>query len=139
MSLSVVQHLLGSRIAALARACRAMLRREAAPGDPQGTERRLSARRPVDLAATIELGGRSGAARVCNLSAGGALLTSSLSAEPGAQGRLLVDGLDVALPCELRRLGPGGALHLAFQLDLREAVALGAALPRLVPEPGPEA
>lgn len=97
-------------------------------------ERRLGTRREVDLPATIELAGQRGAARLRNISSGGAMLTTGLTAEPGAHGRLLIEGLELQLPFELRHVGQDGALHLAFSLDLRQAAALGAALPRLAPE-----
>jgi hypothetical protein len=79
-------------------------------------DRRESPRHPIDLADRVNIAGRSGQPiRVCDLSAGGACISSSPPLTVGADGSLSLDGLSVPL-----RFNPfGGERHGARCLQPR--------------------
>ncbi|WP_419900373.1 globin-coupled sensor protein [Roseomonas sp. USHLN139] len=95
----------------------------------KSVDRREGDRVDVDLPARLTLsgGGQGEAVRVTNLSDNGALVSGASPAAAGAQGRLQVEGLDIAASCVGRR---GPALVLRLMPDERQQQQLLALLSR---------
>jgi methyl-accepting chemotaxis protein len=91
-------------------------------------DRRATARRDVDLPCRVTAPGQGAyAARVSDLSEGGACIRGGPSLPVGAGGTLEVDGIGAPLPFTVRaRLDD--ALHVAFALDARTAATLESSL-----------
>lgn len=93
-------------------------------------DRRQSQRYPTNLPCRISVGGQSHAARVTDISDGGAGLSEAPPLQPGTRGSLSVDA--VGMPLDFTVCGSeGGMLHLAFKLDDATTERLRALLPRL--------
>jgi methyl-accepting chemotaxis protein len=89
-------------------------------------DRRQVARYPTDLRCGIAVaGGAPVAARLTNLSAGGARVEQGPALEEGAAGTLSVEGLGFPLPFTVRTAERGG-LSLAFALEPAQAERLAA-------------
>jgi methyl-accepting chemotaxis protein len=80
-------------------------------------DRRRSARYQVDLGGMLQIGGRNPiAARVTDISEGGAWLTDAPDLPVGGTGSLRVDTIGFPLPFAVRASGDG-TLHINFTLD----------------------
>jgi methyl-accepting chemotaxis protein len=98
-------------------------------------DRRRTQRHSVQLGARLRIEGQAERrARVDDLSEGGASVRGAGEAAVGARGVLLLDGVTVPLPCEVRATDDDG-LHLAFALDGSGRMALQAVLERLEERP----
>ncbi len=87
-------------------------------------DRRQAVRRPTELRCSITVAGAAPvAARLVNLSAGGARVENGPALGAGTRGTLSVDGLAFALPFSVRA-ADGGRLSLAFDLDAGQAERL---------------
>ncbi|HZB93072.1 MAG TPA: methyl-accepting chemotaxis protein [Stellaceae bacterium] len=96
-------------------------------------DRRRTPRHAVDLPCRMSVaGGAEFAARVTDLSEGGASVRSEETVVSGATGTLQVDGVHMKLPFAVRA-GGRGLLHLAFQLDAAGATAFRTVLDGLAP------
>ena len=94
-------------------------------------DRRQTRRYPVEVGALLRIEGQGERrAEVHDLSEGGASLRGAGTAAAGARGVVLLDGVTVPLPCEVRATDDDG-LHLAFAPDGAARVALRAMLERL--------
>jgi methyl-accepting chemotaxis protein len=80
-------------------------------------DRRSSARLAVDLACQVRDGGRGEqAARVIDLSDGGASIADGPAMTPGSSGSLVLERTGSAIPFTVRHVD-NGVLHVAFRLD----------------------
>jgi methyl-accepting chemotaxis protein len=80
-------------------------------------DRRETPRMGVDLACRVrDGGGVEQAARVVDLSEGGARIAGAPALTPGASGSLTLDGSGLPLPFVVRHAGDG-LLHVSFRLD----------------------
>jgi methyl-accepting chemotaxis protein len=94
-------------------------------------DRRLAERHAVDLACRIEGTGQPArAARVADLSVGGARLVEAPELPVGGTWALRLDGLAVALPFKVLE-SDGTMVRIAFDLDDQTREALQAMLPRI--------
>jgi methyl-accepting chemotaxis protein len=94
-------------------------------------DRRQTRRQGIDLPAHLSVAGYGEhAARVVDLSEGGARVRGAPELSPGTRGTLRLDGVAVPLPCVVRG-AEGDVLHLAFELDEAAAAALRATIERL--------
>jgi methyl-accepting chemotaxis protein len=85
-------------------------------------DRRASSRHDVDVGCRVTVGGQTHAARVDNLSDGGAHVTGGPTLPTGTRGMLSVDGVGVPLPFTVVD-GEGGSLRVSFSLDATAAAA----------------
>jgi methyl-accepting chemotaxis protein len=94
-------------------------------------DRRQTPRYSVDLACRISILGREViAARLVDISEGGASLRTDSEVASGSTGTLQVDGSGTALPFSVHRSG-NGFLHLRFRLDEAATAAFRSVLERL--------
>jgi methyl-accepting chemotaxis protein len=85
-------------------------------------DRRLMPREQVDLPCRLNVRGGSHAARVIDLSLGGAAVRGGPELQPGDRGTLALDGVGLALPFEVRAQ-VDGVPRLAFVMDAATAAA----------------
>jgi methyl-accepting chemotaxis protein len=97
-------------------------------------DRRRARRWPVDLGCRLTAGGQAQAARIVDLSEGGARLAPGPTLPAGARGTLNIDGFDGTLPFDVQA-SDAEATHLAFELDATTAAAFHRALDRLTARP----
>jgi methyl-accepting chemotaxis protein len=83
-------------------------------------DRRGSERHAMDVACMLAVAGDTQAARLLDLSAGGARLRTRSVLPIGSRGVLTVDGVGVALAFVVKA-SSAGSLHLAFELDAATA------------------
>ena len=94
-------------------------------------DRRQTQRFAVDLAARLSIADHGEyAARVCDISEGGAFVHGLPELPTGAKGELRLDGIPGSLPCTVRAPDRDG-LHLAFDLDEPAAAAFRPILEQL--------
>jgi chromosome segregation ATPase len=94
-------------------------------------DRRKTRRYAADLAGRLTIaGGGQHAARVGNLSGGGAFVRNVPDLPIGSRCELRLDGVSIPLSCVVRAADSGG-LHLAFELDAAGTEALGPVLDEL--------
>jgi methyl-accepting chemotaxis protein len=94
-------------------------------------DRRKSRRYAADLAARLTVAGQGEhAARVANLSSGGAFVRNAPDLPVGSRCVLELNDVAVPLPCVVRAADNGG-LHLEFELDAAGTGALGPLLAKL--------
>jgi methyl-accepting chemotaxis protein len=87
-------------------------------------DRRQGRRHAVDLTARLAIAGQGDhAARVSDLSEGGALVRGVPDVPDGTHGTLRLTGLAVGLPCVVRLTDADG-MHVAFDLDAAATAAL---------------
>jgi methyl-accepting chemotaxis protein len=91
-------------------------------------DRRLTARRAVDLPARLRVPGQSeSGGRVVDISQGGAKVLGGPALPPGTSGTLQLAAAGLALPFRVQA-AESGALHMAFDLDAKLAARLTALL-----------
>jgi methyl-accepting chemotaxis protein len=86
-------------------------------------DRRADQRYDTDVLCRVTAGGQTHAARLVDLSEGGAQVAGGPALPVGSQGTLSVDGVGVSL-LFLVKGSDGDSLHLAFRLDATAAAAL---------------
>jgi methyl-accepting chemotaxis protein len=97
-------------------------------------DRRRAARWPVDLRCRLTAGGQARAARIAELSEGGARLASGPPLPAGTRGTLDIDGFDHALPFVVKA-SDADTTRLAFEPDAATEAAFCHALDRLTARP----
>ena len=94
-------------------------------------DRRRAPRRTVDLAARLSIPGMGEhAARISDLSEGGACVRGAPNLPVGTRGTLVIDGVAIPIP-SVARGTDGDGLHVAFALDDSGRAAVRATLERL--------
>ena len=87
-------------------------------------DRRQESRHKVDLPCQLSVAGRAtAAARVIDVSSGGAHVAGVPLLPPGTRGTLTVDGYGRPLPCVVRACDDQRSLHVEFELDAQTAQA----------------
>jgi methyl-accepting chemotaxis protein len=93
-------------------------------------DRRAGSRHDVDVACRLMAGGQTHAARLDNLSEGGAHVVGGPTLPIGSRGTLSVDGVGFSLPFTVRS-SDGGSLGLALALDEATAASFSGVPERL--------
>jgi len=94
-------------------------------------DRRAEQRFVLDLPCRLAVGGQSHAARITDLSDGGAAISGAPAMPPGTRGSLSADAVGIALPFTVRGVD-GTLIHLAFELDAAAAARFKGTAARLI-------
>lgn len=95
-------------------------------------DRRAETRHSVDLACRLSFGGREAAARVRDLSEGGAMIADAPEMAAGMQGSIRIEGIDMPLRFHVRSGTAEGLAHIKFDIGEEQRASLSRAVGSLV-------